>query len=217
MNLSSEGWEKYYNQTTSGAWKADAEEYLLKKIQNTHGNYALDVASGDGRNTHVLVNHFLTVCAVDLSKTAIQNLKSSFIERSMIPPLLISEDFMKISFEENQFEFIICFDGLPQMNNTETVIHKMYSYLSPGGKLLFNFFTKNDCAFGEGEKIDNNTYSYKETIFKFYEPSEIEKLFPEDAVIEDVLLKSWNDPPHGDFRPYPHTHKAVFYTLAKPI
>ena len=101
------------------------------------------------------------------------------------------------------------------MEFPEKVLKKMLDVTVRGGYLIYNIFTPNDCAYGEGERIDDNTFSFKNTLFKFYTFEESKKIIPVGTEIVKAEVIAWNDPPHGDFRPYPHRHEATFFILKK--
>lgn len=213
------GWENYYRSNSNQAWKNEPDTFLLDNlslIPNSNQIKVLDIASGDGRNTFVFTdNSIYDICCVDLSKTALQKISSFCQKEKLKTPLLIADDFLDINFCSNQFDIIICFDGLPQMEDAQEVIKKMCDILANEGKLFFNYFTKGDCAYGIGEKLNDNSFLYKETLFKFMNYDDIIPLIPSNMKIVKSEVKRWNDPPHGQFRPEPHTHEAVFFILEK--
>ena len=129
--------------------------------------------------------------------------------------LRLCEDFGKSHLMPNQFDIVVCFDGLPQMDSPNLVLEKMVEMVKPGGLVVFNFFTPNDCAFGEGERIDEYTYSFKDTLFKFFTMQQTEEILPSNVQIEKKELRVWDDPPHGEFRPEPHKHEAAYFILRR--
>lgn len=209
------GWDNYYRSNSADSiWKAEAEEFLVENLEyisdSESGLKVLDVACGDGRNTKVFCQQQNSICCVDISETALIKLKNK-----LNTPICVCGDFAKINFVGDQFDIAICFDGLPQMENPKFVIEKLYKSLRVGGYLLFNFFTPNDCAYGEGTQVDENTFNYQDTLFKFLNSEDVLPLLPKNANIIKQDVRKWNDPPHGKFRPYPHTHEACFFLLQK--
>jgi ubiquinone/menaquinone biosynthesis C-methylase UbiE len=209
------GWEAYYQSEVSIAWKTVPEDFLLKHLSLLVKKpiSVLDLASGDGRNAIPFFDQSLT--CVDIAPKSLKLLRDKCIRQGIRVPMLLAADFINVPFTESQFDVVQCWDGLPQMQNTETVIKKMVEITKKGGKILFNFFTKNDVAFGEGEKIDEQSYVYKNTLFKFMGKDEVIALLPSNVKILETEVKKWVDPPHGVFRPYSHTHEAVFFLLER--
>ena len=209
------GWETYYQTDVKTAWKSEPEEFLTKNLHLLNGGQisVLDIASGDGRNSKPFFNQTLT--CIDIAPKALELLRDECIQRKIRVPVLLAADFIDIQFVTSQFDVVQCWDGLPQMENTRKVIEKMISLTKLGGKIIFNFFTPNDVAYGEGEKIDHQTFLYKNTLFKFLDKDELIDLLPLNVRIIKSELKKWLDPPHGGFRPYEHTHEAVFILLER--
>jgi len=207
------GWEEYYTSSdASSIWKDEIEPFLLENsdLFNSQGAKVLDIACGDGRNTVFFCRNKNIVCCVDISETALIKLG-----RKLPKTVRICEDFLKTSLIDNQFDIVICFDGLAQMEDPKLALNKMIELTKTNGLIVFNFFTPNDCAYGEGEKIDDCTFNFKNTLFKFYTLQQVEKIIPSNTDIVKKELKLWNDPPHGDFRPYSHQHEATFFILRK--
>jgi len=214
------GWENYYQASDKQAWKEEPEPFLIENIERTRMDNqqvkVLDVASGDGRNTFIFTNDSLyDVCCIDLSNTALLKIADYCQVAKLKTPLFIAEDFLKVNFCPNQFDIVICFDGLSQMENPAFIIERMCHVTKPGGKILFNYLTKGDCAYGIGKKINENSYLYKETLFSFLDIEEILSFIPDSVDVIKSEVRKWDDPPHGEFRPMPHTHEAAFFVLKK--
>jgi len=171
------------------------------------------LASGDGRNAIPFFNQSLT--CVDIAPKALELLRDKCVQQGIRVPILLAADFIDVPFTESQFDIVQCWDGLPQMQNTVKVIERMIEITKPNGKILFNFFTMNDVAYGEGEKIDEHSFLYKNTLFKFMGKDEVIDILPPNVKIIESTVKTWIDPPHGEFRPYSHTHEAVFFLLER--
>lgn len=215
-STSHEGWEKYYRQSETSAWKDETEAFLLENLEIVKPHEAeapiLDVASGDGRNAFIWLKTGHAVCCNDISATALQRLGKKVVGKSVV---LLCGDFLKTELLPSQFGVVQCFDGVPQMPDVQSAIQKMVDLTKPGGSIIFNLFTPQDVAFGEGEQVDANTWIFKDTLFSFFNREDVEKLIPQNVNLIKCELKKWDDPPHGDFRPYTHTHEAFFIILKK--
>jgi len=208
------GWENYYSSNNShSTWKDEIEPFLLENSEfflSGHSVKVLDIACGDGRNTAFFCRIGNSVCCVDISEAALIKLGKNFPET-----IRICEDFTNTSLSNNQFDIVLCFDGLAQMEDPKFALNRMVELTKPNGLIVYNFFTPNDCAYGEGEKIDECTFNFKSTLFKFFTFEQAEAIIPSNITIIKKEIKLWNDPPHGDFRPYPHLHEASFFILQK--
>ena len=207
------GWEGYYNSNDAQSiWKDDVEAFLIENseilLSDNQRLKVLDIACGDGRNTAFFCHKDNFICCVDISETALIKLGSKYPET-----VRICENFIDTGLTGGQFDVIICFDGLAQMEDPVLALNKMIELTKQGGFIVFNFFTPNDCAYGEGEMIDECTFNFKNTLFKFYTFQQVEKMIPSNVDVIKKECKAWNDPPHGEFRPYPHQHEASFFIL----
>ena len=69
-------WDKKYQENSDLLNIRPPSKILTKHINECSGNVALDLACGAGRNTIYLLEHGFRVDAVDISKVAIERLKS---------------------------------------------------------------------------------------------------------------------------------------------
>lgn len=209
------GWEDYYRSNKSQSiWKEEIEPFLIENsktiLSSKSGLKVLDIACGDGRNTAFFCHKNNIVCCVDISETALEKLGNKYTET-----IRICDDFNKIYLANEQFDIVMCFDGLAQMDNPQSVLCKMIEMTKKNGLIIFNFFTPNDCAYGEGKQINENTFNYKDTLFKFYSFDQMKRMIPSNVKIIKEEVRLWNDPPHGEFRPYPHQHEASYFILKR--
>ena len=214
------GWEKYYAASSNEQlWKEEVEEFLLANINTVFNSRqrlsVLDVGCGDGRNSFIWLAQDQQLTCLDIAKSGLVRIKEKATQRNLQMPILLAADFLSDTIIEAQYDVVQCFDALAQINDAAKSISKLCGLAKPGGYILFNYFTPGDCAYGEGERVDANTYIYKDTLFKFMSPFEVSSLLPKDVEVIKQEVKRWEDPPHGDFRPVAHTHEAVFYLLRR--
>lgn len=209
------GWEEYYKSNKEESiWKEEIEPFLVENSKILQSDNArlkiLDIACGDGRNTSFFCQQNNIICCLDISESALIKLGKKYPEA-----IRICEDFNHTNLLNEQFDIVMCFDGLAQMENPSVALNKMVEKSKKNGLIVFNFFTPNDCAYGEGDKIDECTFKYKNMLFKFYTFEQVKSMIPSSVNIIKEEVKLWNDPPHGEFRPYPHQHEASFFILKK--
>ena len=108
------GWEGYYNSNEEKSiWKEDVELFLIENkdlLLPNQKTTVLDIACGDGRNTEFFCCKNNFVCCVDISETALKKLGCKYPQT-----VRICEEFTKTTLCDNQFDVVICFDGLAQM------------------------------------------------------------------------------------------------------
>lgn len=215
------GWEKYYQQSMNRpAWQEEADRLVQVFMQHLGytGNSQIHVADygcGDGRNLWPWLKVGATVTAVDLAPSALNKIARYCIESSVICPTLVCSEMENLPLAEGQFDVSQCLDALPQVYNVSQALKQIALTLRPNGKMLFNVFTPKDCAFGEGEQVEEKAFLYKQTLFRFFDHEDIMKILPTELEIVQAEHERWDDPPHIPFRPYPHTHDGIYYICRK--
>ncbi len=214
------GWESYYSSSTSDtSWKKETEPFLLENmpllIKDKGKICVLDVGCGDGRNTFIWVKGGHNVCSLDIALSGLKKIPQKIKNLGLDSPILLCENFLETNLIEENFDIVQSFDTLEHIENPKVAIEKLCNMAKSGGYIIFNYLTKNDCSYGEGQKIDDNTFIYKDTLFKFMSEEDIVNLLPISIDIVTKKTKRWEDPPHGDFRPYMHIHEAAFFLLKK--
>ena len=215
-----EGWESYYSSGSGKAlWKEATETFLLEVmdqlVPNEQKISVLDVGCGDGRNSFIWLVQKHEIFCMDVAQSALGAIRTKCLERGISPPVLLHENLLETQLPSDRFDVVQSFDVIEHISDASAAIAKLCSLACPGGYIVFNYLTKNDCSYGEGEKVDEGTFIYKNTLFKFMSETEIIKILPENVEIIRSETKRWDDPPHGEYRPYPHTHEAAFFLLKK--
>jgi SAM-dependent methyltransferase len=108
--------------------------------KNTLNNKILDFASGTGWIAEWLNRMGLDVVACDISKNtaSIQKLRFSLDQRlnmDLISFLLCDGGYL--SFKDDSFGNILCFDSLHHMKDYSRTLQEMYRILVPGGRAIF--------------------------------------------------------------------------------
>lgn len=215
------GWEEYYKQSTDRpSWQEDPSPLVKKfmdmehlgKIPNLH---IADYGCGDGRNLWPWVKANTHVTAIDIAPTALRKISENSIQQGLLCPTLVCTSMEETPLGENQFDAAQCLDALPQVWDVRKALIEITKTLRPNGKFLFNVFTPRDCAYGEGEQIEENAFAYKNTLFRFFEDDIIRRILPKELEVIEFVPETWEDPPHFPFRPVPHTHDGIYYVCQK--
>lgn len=209
------GWESAYQQQSDGPlWQEDPIPVIpqaIKALQDRGSRTVVDLGCGDGRNLAALVDAGFTALGVDIAPTGLAHAKRVIRQRSF----LLRADATDLPLIDASVDAVTCFDVFGQIQDPTALIAEAGRLLAEGGIFVTNAFTPQDQTYGEGELIAPNTFAYKDTLFRYYTEEEIRALFAHWEIIALERI-SWDDPPHGDFRPYPHTHDnwIVFATPA---
>jgi ubiquinone/menaquinone biosynthesis C-methylase UbiE len=213
-----DGWEEAYLQHNDiSLWQENAIPFLPEVINLIHQREyktLIDLGCGDGRNLVPLANAGLICTGVDLSKTALA-CSHKRLQKFGAHAFLMEGDVTNLNFADQSVEVVTCFDVFGQLPEPEKVIAEIRRILIPGGLFAMNAFTPNDSEFGLGDKIGERVFCYKNTLFRFFEKSELIDLFNEWEVLQ-IKKESWIDPPHGEFRPYEHKHENWILLASSP-
>jgi len=211
------GWEQHYQESlTLPAWQESADSKVLEFARRAleakvHRIHVADFGSGDGRNLWPWLEAGAFVTAVDIAPTALRKIARATLARGVTCPTLVCCGLEDLPLAEDQFDFAQCIDALPQVTTPAVALERMARTLRPGGELLFNVFTPADCAFGEGEQLEEDAFVYRGTLFRFFDEPAISKQLPAGIEVLDVRHERWEDPPHGPFRPRPHIHDGLYF------
>ena len=119
------GWEEYYKSNKEESiWKEEIEPFLVENSKILQSDNArlkiLDIACGDGRNTSFFCQQNNIICCLDISESALIKLGKKYPEA-----IRICEDFNHTNLLNEQFDIVMCFDGLAQMENPSVALNKM--------------------------------------------------------------------------------------------
>lgn len=116
----------------------DREINMLKFLGLKDGMKILEVGSGPGFVTELLLNEFKnnSVISLDVDKNLMDisknRLKNIFNERLGF----VQESILNTSFNDNTFDFVLVRFVYQHINNTNTATKEIYRILKPGGKVV---------------------------------------------------------------------------------
>jgi SAM-dependent methyltransferase len=174
----------------------------------------LDAGCGDGRNALHLERYGFYVIGVDISPVAVEIAARRAQKEGQNRVVFMQDDIRNLR-TRGPVDAVLCVDALSQVQNPQDCLGEFYRVLRPGGLLLFNLYTPEDGTYGAGRQIGIRTFEYKSTLFKYYLAEEVSALVGgwKDVQIHTVV---WMEPPHGEFRPLPHTHVSHVVLAEKP-
>jgi len=214
------GWLEAYERKKDGyLWKEEPIEFLSEYIElfKNEGVYSvLDTGCGDGRNCLFLSEKGFLVTGIDISPIALQKVLKTSNNREIRSLCLIKADVETLPepFPIGSFDAVVCLDVFGQLYNVEQAVLGFNKVIKKGGLLLANIYTPDDETFGQGERIDEKSFLYKKTLFRFFTESDIRSIFSDFKILEINKL-SWEDPPHPGYRDTYHTHDSYVILLKK--
>ncbi|CAO5245602.1 class I SAM-dependent methyltransferase [Frankia sp. AgKG'84/4] len=200
-----QGWEDAYQRQADGPlWQDEAIpviESAVAELRTRQARTVVDLGCGDGRNLAVLLDAGLNALGVDIAPTGLAHARRVVRQRGF----LLHADATRIPLIDGSVDAVTCFDVFGQVADPADLVAEAHRLLRAGGLFVANAFTLEDETFGEGDRIAENTFAYRDTLFRYYAEAEMRALFT-DWNLLDLQRVSWDDPPHGEFRPYPHRH-----------
>ena len=134
-------WNKRYREKPFRTW---VEPLVEKYYDRANLGYALDIACGEGRNTHFLAKKGFEVDAVDLSDFALSQIE----EDPKIHKIEADLDFYTL--EKNKYDLILNINYL-----NRRFFHQIKEALKPGGVVIFETFI---IAHGDFDNPQNPEY-----------------------------------------------------------
>jgi SAM-dependent methyltransferase len=220
------GWESAYSAQTAKdedlvafLWQEQPIAFLqdpplICRLRGANVVRVLDAGCGDGRNAFALADLGFWVFGMDQSPTAISRAVERAVRQNQNRVLFMEGDITKLNVA-GPFDLVLAADVLGQLEDPRPALAKFQQILRPGGVFLGNFYSVLDGTYGSGTKLDELTFEYKGTLFKYFDESAVSKLFEGwDAVC--ITIFTWLDGPHGLYRPYAHTHHSFVVLAQKP-
>jgi ubiquinone/menaquinone biosynthesis C-methylase UbiE len=212
----SSGWINAYETAAPTLWQErpiPVIEHAISLLKDRDHRLVVDVACGDGRNLIPLISAGFLCAGVDISSRALRH-TADRLRRCNQSAFLIPGQCEMLPFADASVHAVTAFDVFGQLEEPERFLGETKRILTSDGTLVLNAFTTSDSEFGRGERIGIRSFCYKGTLFRFFVEDEVRE-FLKDWDIIHFARKSWDDPPHGDFRPYPHKHDN-YYIAAIP-
>ena len=215
------GWLRAYESLKSEEplWDERPVPFLDRHLVDlgiTNGARVLEVGCGEGRNSAPLLASECMLIGFDLSKIALKRaqVRAEGVNRKYSS--LISGDIEALPdpFLEETFDAIVCLDVFGQLFHAASVAEAFQRLLSPGGRLLLNVYTSKDATYGEGEKLDEMNFLYKDTLFRYYTEDSLSSLFLDFSTVS-IEHEEWTDPPHPGYRELEHTHDSLILLATK--
>ncbi len=180
----------------------------------------LDLPCGDGRNLPPLANGAPILLAGDTSLNAMA-IAEKVTDRAGIRGnvVFIRTDVFDTGLLDNSIDGIFCWDLLGHLTNPEDALRELYRITRPGGTIVANMWTMNDCQVSDPliKEIAPKEYiDHFDFYCRFYDRDDLDALL--DCVglaLDSVEVASWWEPPHAGYRDYEHQHESLIFTVKK--
>lgn len=138
---------------------------------------------GYGRNAQIFMDHGMTVTGIEISKTAIDFAKNHFGKRLPIYHGSVTE----MPFDDNLYDGIYCYALIHLLNKQEraNLIQHCFNQLTENGYMIFTAVTKEAQIYGQGNRVDENTFEIFDGLnMFFYDEETIREEFGEVGLLE---------------------------------
>jgi len=134
---SADDWEAHYAKEdpygAGGRWISERKRVYNSFLAIPNYNAALDLCSGEGHFTSLLVNLVKSVVSVEISRNAIQRAQKKLEGK---PVLFMHADVFEVDFPENPFDLVCAVECLEYARNKSKEVSKWARWLQPGGVLV---------------------------------------------------------------------------------
>ncbi len=181
----------------------------------------LDLPCGDGRNMPQLSAGAPILLGGDTSTKAM-TIAEAVCEQAGIRGKTVFSvvDAYRTGLLDASVDGIFSWDLLGHLTNPQDVLREFYRVLRPGGAIVANMWTMNDCQTSDPDirEIAPKEYvDHADFYCRFYDPDDLDALLAEVRMpAENIEVMRWWEPPHAEYRTYDHEHESLVFTIRKP-
>lgn len=181
----------------------------------------LDLPCGDGRNLAPLAEGAPIVLGGDTSPNAM-NIAARVARRDGIRDrtVFLQVDAFSTRFLDDSIDGIFSWDLLGHLTNPADALREFYRVLAPGGTIVANMWTMNDCQVSDPnirEIAPKKYVDHFDFYCEFYDRDDLDALLNSiNLTAMSVEVARWWEPPHATYRNYPHEHESLIFTISKP-
>lgn len=205
-------------------WGDPPVPYALVAAQlfRTHSaRVVLDVPCGDGRNLPPLSEGCSILLAGDTSHNAMA-IAERVVAKAGVrdKTVFVRTDCFDTGLLSGSVDGIFCWDLLGHLTEPGRALTELLRILRPGGRLVANMWTMNDCQVSDPliKEIEPKIYIDHFNFYcQFYDQDDLEALLDSVGVqAESIEVRGWREPPHATYRTYWHDHESLVFVIQKP-
>jgi ubiquinone/menaquinone biosynthesis C-methylase UbiE len=195
-------------------------EVAAKLFADSSAAVVLDLPCGDGRNLPPLSKGAPVLLAGDTSTKAMA-IAERVAEKAAIRQkvVFITVDAFDTGLLDNSVDGIFCWDLLGHLTNAEDALLELYRITRPGGHIVANMWTMNDCQTSDPliKEIAPKEYvDHFDFYCRFYDREDLDALHDTlGQTTESVEVASRWEPPHAGKRDNEHQHQSQILTIKK--
>jgi SAM-dependent methyltransferase len=194
-------------------------EVAARRFADNSASVVLDLPCGDGRNLAPLSTAPILL-AGDTSLKAMA-IASRVAEKAGIrsKTVFVRLDAFSTGLLDDSVEGIFSWDLLGHLTRPAEALREFYRILRPGGSIVSNVWTMNDCQVVDPNMTCIGPKTYVDHFDFYCRHYDREDL---DAVLGSIGLSAtlvevvrWRDPAHANYRTYEHEHESLAFTIRK--
>jgi ubiquinone/menaquinone biosynthesis C-methylase UbiE len=191
-----------------------------KLFADNSATVVLDLPCGDGRNLPPLAGGAPVLLGGDTSRNAME-IAAKVADKAGIRSrvVFIEMDVFSTGLLDGSVDGTFCWDLLGHLTNPQDALREMYRITRPGGHIVANLWTMNDCQVTDPDirEIAPKEYiDHFDFYCKFYDHADAATLLDSVGMrAESVEVSTWREPAHAGYRNYEHGHESLVVTIKK--
>jgi ubiquinone/menaquinone biosynthesis C-methylase UbiE len=162
------------------------------QFKQNHSKVIIDLPCGDGRNLAALADGASILVGGDTSVTAMTIAERVAAQAGIAGKTVFQRmDAFDTGLLDNSVDGIFCWDLLGHLRNVEDALRELYRVIRPGGIIVANMWTMNDCQTSDPDirEIASKEYiDHFEFYCRFYDPDDLDALLAATSMSAD---RSW--------------------------
>ncbi|MEE1782429.1 class I SAM-dependent methyltransferase [Streptomyces sp. SP17BM10] len=181
----------------------------------------LDLPCGDGRNLPPLAQAATVVLGGDTSRNAMGIARRVVAKANADNVVFKVTDAFATGLPDDSVDGIFCWDLLGHLTEPVKALQELYRICRPGGHVVANMWTMNDCQVGDPgmKEIRPKEYlDHADFYCRFFDRPDLDAYLADAGFADEVAaveLLRWMEPPHAGYRPYFHEHESLAFTIRK--
>jgi len=215
--MTAASWDELYAATAMPCWGANAVpaiDIVKMLCVRQAPRQIIDCGCGDGRNLMQIAGMAPVVIGADISAVALARAHTILKET---PAVLLYDDVCASRFVDGSFDCVVALEVLSHIPRVEVALAEMRRICAPGGYIIGDVFGVRDATRDVNARcISSGLYvDDRDLYYSYYDRDALLGVLRsiDGCVLNSIKLLSWDDPPHGQFRPYPHRHEAWCFVL----
>lgn len=126
---------------------SESEDRLLNQSelssQDFFGKNVLEIGSGNGRFTEILLKYGAKVVSVDYSSAIYANFENHLAAVQSNNLICLRADVFEMPIKKEAFDIVLCYGVIQHTGNNEKCLQTLAEYVSPSGLLLVDIYSNS--------------------------------------------------------------------------